>query len=163
MVNKNMLVRIALVLLAALGIAATSVLNIAKAEGRGSETGVWEITDLQNCMLELVEPMPEANLRKVIAALNKRHSTPGLRLRGVTGHTANVDVLDDAALTEQMGSTGSKEFLVAATYSITSVRGVHAVHLFFEEGSHARPGLFNRGTIQLPLGCKVLRRPNVTG
>ena len=124
-------------------------------KARQTETGIWEADFADLCVPKMTQPMPGATLSHIIKALSRRFTRPSLQLRQVSNHSVEVDIIDGDYLAEQMGSTGAALFLIAATFSLTSVKGIHAVRFFFEEGSHARPGIFNRRSILLDFGCKV--------
>ena len=146
------------VMLSVVALLVLSVENIAhpaNVTARQTETGIWEANFADLCIPKLLKPMPGATLSQVIKALARRFARPSLQLRRVSSSRIEVDIIDSDYLTEQMGSTGAALFLITATFSLTSVKGIHTVRFFFEEGSHARPGIFNRRSILLDFGCKV--------
>ena len=67
-----------------------------------------------------------------------------LRLMNQRGDTLYVEVSNGSYLTQQMGTTGAQEFLMAATYTLTELEEVGYVKLIFEEGDHAQPGVYSR-------------------
>ncbi|GGD27610.1 hypothetical protein [Flavobacterium orientale] len=58
--------------------------------------------------------------------------------------TAYVSIPNSTVLTQQMGSMGAESFMVTTTYSFTELKGIRYVSFDFEEGDHARPGVYDR-------------------
>lgn len=67
-----------------------------------------------------------------------------LSVIGQEGSTLNLEISDPTFLTQQMGSSGAKTYLVEVTYAFTEIPGIEQVHIQFEEGDHAVPGIYNR-------------------
>jgi len=47
-------------------------------------------------------------------------------------------------LTQRMGSTGAEHFLATATFTLIEYDSIKFVNFIFEEGDHAKPGLYSR-------------------
>src|SRR5690554_1393284 len=60
--------------------------------------------------------------------------------------TVFVHIPNSEVLTQQMGTYGAFEYLVAATYSYTDLQGIEFVVFDFKEGDHAAPGLYDRSS-----------------
>lgn len=60
------------------------------------------------------------------------------------GDTLYVSITDATFLTQQMGSSGAKVYLLEATYAFTELRDIDVVHFNFTEGDHAMPGVYTR-------------------
>ena len=69
---------------------------------------------------------------------------PKLKLIKLEGETVSVEVINALYLTQRLGSTGADAYLAEATYTLTEHPSVKAVFFQFEEGDHARPGLYTR-------------------
>ncbi len=69
---------------------------------------------------------------------------PKLMLIKVQGNQAVVEIINARYLTQRMGSTGADAFLAEATFTITEHPRIDTVYFHFEEGDHARPGLYTR-------------------
>lgn len=64
------------------------------------------------------------------------------------GNTLHLEISDPTFLTQQMGSSGAKTYLVEVTYAFTEIPGIDQVNVVFEEGDHAVPGLYNRNSFK---------------
>ncbi len=94
------------------------------------------------------------SLTGLICAVNRTHrdpelyrapsGEPKLKFKGMEGDIIRVEVINAEHLTQRMGSTGAREYLAAATFTLTEYPGVKAVLFIFEEGDHAAPGLYTR-------------------
>lgn len=107
-------------------------------------TGLWDAPPDHYCVPRLDVAMPAATPGQIVKALNQRSPRPGLRLRRIDGHRVVVAVVDADYLTQKMGSTGAALYLIAATYSLTSVAGIWTVQYDFAWGDHAAPGVYSR-------------------
>lgn len=58
--------------------------------------------------------------------------------------TVFISIPESTILTQQMGSAGSKQFMVSATYSFTELKGIKYVSFKFKVGDHANPGVYTR-------------------
>ncbi len=97
-----------------------------------------------------------SDINKLICALNKTeqdpetlrapddNAPPKLKFIDITGQTVNVEVINDAYLTQRMGTTGAAVFLAVATFTLTEYDNIKSVNFIFEEGDHAAPGLYSR-------------------
>lgn len=90
---------------------------------------------------------PDTLTENDIEALINR-AWPEVPIRWVTtsADTAFIEILDSHILTQQMGSAGATQFLVVVTYSFTEIPGIRFVSFAFEEGDHAVPGIYHRGS-----------------
>ncbi len=64
----------------------------------------------------------------------------------VSNDTVYIKIPDSQALTQQMGSAGAREFMVAATYSFTEIKKIRYVAYDFEVGDHMNPGVYSRAS-----------------
>lgn len=71
-----------------------------------------------------------------------------LAVSGQEGNTVNLEISDPTFLTQQMGSSGAKTYLLELTYAFTEIPGIDQVNIVFEEGDHAVPGIYNRNSFR---------------
>ncbi len=87
----------------------------------------------------------DPSLEAIAAELNtllEADGNPLIRLEGAEGNTVHVSLSDDAALTQRMGSSGAQSYLQVVVLSLASLDGIDCVEFEFEEGDHARPGVY---------------------
>ena len=83
-------------------------------------------------------------------AANLKEGESGLELPKLLlqGHddrsTVRVLVVNGDYLSQRMGSAGAREYLVAATYTLTDCPEITAVNFDFTPGEHAAPGVYTR-------------------
>ncbi|SKB27619.1 hypothetical protein [Daejeonella lutea] len=80
----------------------------------------------------------------IVDALNLKYPEIKLQWVKLDGEKALVSIADATYLTQQTGSEGAQAYLAEATYSLTELKGITAVEFDFEEGDHARPGVYKR-------------------
>lgn len=87
-----------------------------------------------------------ANLQPadIVDALNLKYPEIKLQWVKLDGDKAFVSIADATYLTQQAGSEGAQAYLAEATYSLTELKEIAAVEFAFEEGDHARPGVYKR-------------------
>lgn len=69
---------------------------------------------------------------------------PKLKLIGIKGNIASVEVINAEHLTQRMGSSGADYFLAQSTFTLTENKNIQFVNFIFEEGDHASPGIYSR-------------------
>lgn len=62
----------------------------------------------------------------------------------VSNDTLYLHITNAQFLTQQMGSSGARTYLMEATYAYTELPNIHVVHFSFTEGDHAIPGDYTR-------------------
>jgi hypothetical protein len=77
-----------------------------------------------------------------------RLELPRLQYGGTEGDTLQVDVANSGYLTQRMGTTGARQYLAAATFTLTETPGAMVVNFRFPEGDHAVPGRYQRGDFE---------------
>ena len=104
-----------------------------------------------NLKMVQANPIPDDSLNKeyILELLNNRFNIEKQQLLSFdfvkqSGDTIWIKIPDATYLTQQSGSTGADEHLGTIVYNLTELPGVKWVHLDFEEGDHAAPGLFGR-------------------
>ena len=73
-----------------------------------------------------------------------RPELPRLRLQKLESSTATVEIANSEYLAERMGSSGSQDYLAAATFTLTECPQVKTVSFVFPGGEHAVPGEYAR-------------------
>jgi hypothetical protein len=99
------------------------------------------------------------DVHKLINALNKtekesessrtegdamKTELPQVRLQKIEHRTADVEIVNDQYLTENMGSEGAQDYLAEVTFTLTENPDIAAVNFIFNAGDHAMPGLYTR-------------------
>lgn len=72
------------------------------------------------------------------------YSLEGMPAKQIQGK--NVEIQWFNPLTQQMGSAGAESFMISTSFSLTELEGINNVSFDFEEGDHARPGVYNRNS-----------------
>lgn len=114
-------------------------------------SNLWTVEIQQNTKLEkLKKPVNDSLLesfspRQIIEALNQNFSDVQLQLKKISHDTIYVSIPDSRKLTQEMGSTGSENYLASAVYNLTELKNVNYVNFEMKEGDHAGPGVFSRG------------------
>lgn len=100
----------------------------------------------QKLQLKFVKESRVHNLsiQDMIDALNLKHPETKLQKKGMSGDTLLVEIPDASKLTGRSGSAGAESFLAEATFSLTELKGVKAVHYDFTEGDHAISKTYSR-------------------
>ena len=84
----------------------------------------------------------------MITQLNQNYEEVQLEFNKISNDTIFIKIPDSEKLTQQMGSTGSYNYLAAAVFNLTEVQGLKYVSFDFKEGDHAMPGVFSRDNFQ---------------
>jgi hypothetical protein len=82
-------------------------------------------------------------LEKII---NKSFLKVQIKFIRTSNDTAFISIPDSKVLTQQMGSAGAESFMISTTFSLTELKDINYVSFDFEEGDHARPGVYNRNS-----------------
>ncbi|HEX7844409.1 MAG TPA: hypothetical protein VF476_01340 [Chitinophagaceae bacterium] len=86
--------------------------------------------------------------QSVISDINATWENIKLEFRKVSNDTLYVAIPHSDYLTQQMGSSGSSEYLASATFNLTEIKGVRFVNYDFHEGDHLSPGTFSRDSFK---------------
>lgn len=84
------------------------------------------------------------NVDSLAALLNAHFPDVLLVVERIEGSTLYVSIPDATHLTQQMGSSGAKIYLLEVTYAFTELPTVSEVNFTFPEGDHAIPGTYTR-------------------
>lgn len=105
-----------------------------------------EIDETTQQLRIVKNPEVKKNLEidEVVASLNAKYPGIQLALKSPVQQTTEVEIADASQLTQQMGTAGAETFLAEVTFSLTEIPGIEAVKFSFEEGDHARPGIYTR-------------------
>lgn len=80
----------------------------------------------------------------LVNALNENFADVQLKLNKISHDTIFVEIPDSEKFTQQMGSTGSYNYLASAVFNLTELDHIKYVKFDFKEGDHAAPGVFTR-------------------
>ncbi len=80
----------------------------------------------------------------LIADINAAWPEVQMVLRKVSNDTLYVAIPESDHLTQQMGSSGSADYMATVTYSLTELKGIRYVNYDFKGGDHLGPGVFSR-------------------
>ncbi|MES3018249.1 MAG: hypothetical protein V4721_10740 [Bacteroidota bacterium] len=84
----------------------------------------------------------------IVDALNLKYPEIKMQWVKLEGSKAFVTIPEATYLTQQSGSEGARAYLAEATYSLTELKGITSVEFDFEEGDHARPGVYQRANFK---------------
>ncbi len=91
------------------------------------------------------KPDPEElTADSLIEDINAAWPDVQLVFRKISGDTLFVVIPDSDHLTQQMGSSGSSDYIATVTYSLTELKGIRFVSYDFKGGDHLGPGTFSR-------------------
>lgn len=85
---------------------------------------------------------------EMITQLNQNYEDVQLELNKISNDTIFIKIPDSEKLTQQMGSTGSYNYLASVVFNLTELQGMKYVSFDFKEGDHAMPGVFSRDSFQ---------------
>ena len=80
----------------------------------------------------------------LIQLINSNYPDIHLDLIKISHDTMYVNIPESKKLTEEMGSTGSENYMASATYTLTELKNVKFVNFAMKQGDHAEPGVFSR-------------------
>ena len=80
----------------------------------------------------------------MVDAINFKY--PQIKLEWIKqeGNKAFIKIADASYLTSNSGTEGANAYLAEVTFSLTEFKGIEEVDIAFQEGDHARPGLYTR-------------------
>lgn len=109
----------------------------------------WEATLNDSTHMMEIKRNPAANMTNlskldIVDALNYKY--PQIKLEWVKqeGSKAFVKIEEADYLTRESGTVGARAYLAEVTYSLTELEGINEVNFSFQEGDHARPGVYKR-------------------
>ena len=80
----------------------------------------------------------------LINVLNENYPDVHLEFNKISHDTIFVKIPDSEKLTQQMGSTGSYNYMAATVFNLTELDKIKYVKIDFKEGDHGSPGTFTR-------------------
>ena len=109
---------------------------------------IWTV-DQENAGIEKLKKPEEVRLDTfsslhLIQLINNNYPDIQLNLVKISHDTMYVSIPDSKKLTEEMGSTGSENYMASATYTLTELKNVKFVNFSMKPGDHAEPGVFSR-------------------
>ncbi len=80
----------------------------------------------------------------LINVLNENFADVQLKYEKISHDTIFVTIPESEKLTQQMGSTGSYNYMAMTVFNLTELNNVKYVKFNFKEGDHSGPGVFSR-------------------
>lgn len=80
----------------------------------------------------------------LINVLNENYTDVQLKFEKISHDTIFVNIPESQKLTQQMGSTGSYNYMAMTVFNLTELKNVKYVKFDFKEGDHSGPGVFSR-------------------
>lgn len=114
-----------------------------------STEAIWSYiynTKIQEFMITKMRPVDKDTLSGEILEKIINTSWPRVQIKfdGTSNDTAFLSIPDSEVLTQQMGTTGAKSFMISVTFSFTELKGINCVSFDFKEGDHGKPGVYTR-------------------
>lgn len=88
------------------------------------------------------------NVDSLVSGLNERNPEIRLEKTGQRGDTVFLHIHDAIFLTEELGSSGARQYLADVVINLTAVPGINFVSFDFQEGDHASPGLYGKKFVE---------------
>lgn len=112
---------------------------------------IWDfqydtITDRSNLVKSDTYNTENLGIEDIVQIINTTWPEVQIEYIKTSQDTIFIRIPNSSELTQQMGSTGAQQFLTAATYSLTELDDIKYVSFDFEEGDHAVPGVYHRGS-----------------
>ncbi len=109
----------------------------------------WNVELNDSTQLMEIKKNPEANMFNLepvdmVDAINFKYPQIKLEWLKQEGKRAFVKIEDARYLTRESGTEGAMAYLAEVTFSFTEFKGIEEVDFAFQEGDHARPGLYTR-------------------
>jgi hypothetical protein len=89
----------------------------------------------------------DTNSKSTAALLNVLNNRPEIckiEYIDLKHDTLYIKIVNDEALTEQMGTTGAYCYLGETVFTLTENDSIQWIYIDMIEGSHARPGIYDR-------------------
>lgn len=88
------------------------------------------------------------NADSLISGLNVRNPEIRLEKTDMRGDTIFLRIKDAIFLTEEMGSSGARQYLSDVVLNLTAVSGIDHISFDFMEGDHASPGVYGKKFVE---------------
>lgn len=114
-----------------------------------TKPSLWTVEYEEQSKSEKLRKPEDAGISKLTATdlvnvLNENFSDVQLKLKKISHDTIFVEIPDSKVFTQQMGSTGSYNYMATTVYNLTELENVKFVKFEFKGGDHAAPGVFTR-------------------
>jgi hypothetical protein len=115
-------------------------------ENKDDNISIW----IYDCMADTIIQMRKINrdtltFSKLISTINAKYRDKvKLDYLRISNDTIYVKIDKSEYLTQQMGTAGADEYMIAATFTLTELQNIKYVNFDFEFGDHASPGTYNR-------------------
>lgn len=108
----------------------------------------WSVEDNGKGDLDLKKIRPisadSLNYNSILSMLNSIYPEVKMEVKKLSNDTLYLKTNNSKYLSQQMGSTGSLNYLKEVTYNLTEVNNIHYINFDFVEGDHAQPGTYSR-------------------
>lgn len=128
-----------------------SVINTVSADSNlvtSDQSYFWSMEDNGKGDLDLKKIRPisadSLNYNSILSMLNAIYPEVKMDVKRLSHDTLYLKTNNSKYLTQQMGSTGSFNYLKEVTYNLTEVNNIHYINFDFVEGDHAQPGTYSR-------------------
>lgn len=81
---------------------------------------------------------------QLVETLNASYPDVQIKFLQISHDTMYVSIPKSNALTDEMGSTGSYNYLATAVFNLTELKNISFVHFDFKAGDHGSPGTYSR-------------------
>lgn len=109
---------------------------------------IWMVDQEKTGMEKLTKPadarLDTFSSAHLIQLINNNYPDIQLNLVKISHDTMYVAIPDSKKLTQEMGSTGSENYMASATYTLTEFKNIKFVNFKMKPGDHAEPGVFSR-------------------
>lgn len=108
---------------------------------------IWYYDYNQDTILQVnaVSPDNNSSTSQLINSINKSYQDKVyLEFVKESNDTLFVKIANSEHLTQRMGSAGSYEYMIIATFTLTEAKAIDYVDFAFDYGDHANPGTYSR-------------------
>lgn len=114
-----------------------------------TKPSLWTVEYEDQSKSEKLKKPEDLQIKKLSATdlvnvLNQTFSDVQLKLNKISHDTIFVEIPDSEKFTQQMGSTGSYNYMATTVFNLTELDNIKYVKFDFKEGDHAAPGVFTR-------------------
>jgi hypothetical protein len=109
----------------------------------------WTVELNDSSQMMEIKKNPEASMvnltpKDMVDAINLKYSQVKLELVKQDGKRIYLKIENSNFLTRESGTEGASAYLAEVTFSFTEFKGIEEVEFVFQEGDHARPGVYTR-------------------
>lgn len=109
----------------------------------------WTVELNDSSHMMEIKKNPEASMvnltpNDMVDAINLKYPQIKLVLVKQDGKRIYLKIENSNFLTRESGTEGASAYLAEVTFSFTEFKGIEEVEFVFQEGDHARPGVYTR-------------------